>query len=31
LLVVTALYFGFNIGEVYVRFYRLRNPLKGDC
>ena len=27
LVVVTALYFGFNIGEVYFRFYRLRDAM----
>ena len=27
LLVVTAVYFGFNIGEVYLRFYRFRDAM----
>ena len=27
LVVVTALYFGFNIGEVYLRFYRFRDAM----
>ena len=31
LLVVTALYFGFNIGEVYVRFYRLRDAMAQEA
>lgn len=31
LLVVTALYFGFNIGEVYLRFYRLRDAMAQEA
>lgn len=31
LLVVTVAYFGFNIGEVYVRFYRLRDAMAQEA
>jgi len=31
LLVVTALYFGFNIGEVYLRFYRFRDVMAQEA
>jgi hypothetical protein len=31
LLVVTIVYFGFNIGEVYVRFYRLRDAMAQEA
>ena len=27
LLIVTVVYFGFNIGEVYMRFYRLKDAM----
>jgi hypothetical protein len=31
LLVVTIAYFGFNIGEVYLRFYRLRDAMEQEA
>lgn len=31
LVVVTVLYFGFNIGEVYLRFYRLRDAMSQEA
>ena len=31
LLAVTIAYFGFNIGEVYVRFYRLRDAMAQEA
>ena len=31
LLVVTLAYFGFNIGEVYVRFYRLKDAMAQEA
>jgi hypothetical protein len=31
LLVVTILYFGFNIGEVYLRFYKLRDAMAQEA
>lgn len=31
LLVVTVAYFGFNIGEVYLRFFRLRDAMEQDA
>jgi len=31
LLLVTAVYFGFNIGEVYFRFYRLRDAMRQEA
>jgi hypothetical protein len=31
LLVVAIAYFGFNIGEVYVRFYRLRDAMEQEA
>lgn len=31
LLVVTIAYFGFNIGEVYVRFYRLKDAMAQEA
>jgi hypothetical protein len=30
LLIVTAVYFGFNIGEVYLRSYRLRDRMEQE-
>jgi hypothetical protein len=31
LLVVAVAYFGFNIGEVYLRFYRLRDAMEQEA
>jgi hypothetical protein len=31
LLLVTIAYFGFNIGEVYVRFYRMRDAMAQEA
>jgi hypothetical protein len=31
LLVVTVVYFGFNIGEVYFRFYRLKDAMEQEA
>lgn len=31
LLVVTIAYFGFNIGEVYLRFFRLRDAIEQEA
>jgi hypothetical protein len=31
LLVVTIAYFGFNIGEVYLRFFRLRDAMEQEA
>lgn len=31
LLIVTIAYFGFNIGEVYLRFYRLRDAMEQEA
>jgi hypothetical protein len=31
LLLVTVAYFGFNIGEVYVRFYRLKDAMAQEA
>lgn len=31
LLIVTVAYFGFNIGEVYLRFYRLRDAMEQEA
>ena len=31
LLVVAVLYFGFNIGEVYMRFYRLKDAMMQEA
>lgn len=31
LLVVTVAYFGFNIGEVYMRFYRMRDAMEQEA
>jgi len=31
LLVVTIAYFGFNIGEVYLRYYRLRDAMEQEA
>ena len=31
LLVVSVVYFGFNIGEVYMRFYRLRDAMAQEA
>jgi hypothetical protein len=31
LLAVTIAYFGFNIGEVYLRFYRLRDAMAQEA
>lgn len=31
LLVVTVAYFGFNIGEVYLRFYRMKDAMMQDA